>query len=267
MKNVFLILLCFIALTGCYNVENKNMSNNKPSKIPELVIYCENGLVAPIMEISASFEIKYKCKVKIHNDCARNLINVMNYSNDVDLFIPDSYYSMLWLKQIDPSIILDSLYIGDNKLVFIVKKGNPLNFDGSFSSILSENFPVVLSNPETGSLGYETMKLLKDNDLYDELINSVIYLAVDSRGLARSVVNNESEIAIDWLSSYYNNMADKIDTINIKVNYKNPQVYAAILKNTKHKGLSYSFLALLSTSESTEIFAKHGIIKSRKTIS
>jgi ABC-type molybdate transport system substrate-binding protein len=266
MRVIYFTFLIIFTLQSCKQATTKK---NEPvvSIVPELLIYCENGMVTPILEISNSFETQYKCKVRIQNDCSKNLIGLINYSQKGDLFIPDSYESIAKLSKANPQIITDSLYIGVNQLVFIVKKGNPESFDGSFLSLSNRNHAVLLANPETSSLGFETKKLLEESNVYDPVMINALALSVDSRGIIRSVINGEASVAIDWLSSYHYS-ADKnsIDTINISVNYEFPKVFASVLKSSENPGLAYSFLATLSSGYGTEVFAKHGIHKRRTTI-
>ena len=224
-------------------------------------------MVIPVLEISTYFETQYKCKVKIQNDCSKNLIGLINYSQKGDLFIPDSYQSLARLSKANPHIITDSLYIGVNQLVFIVKKGNPEGFDGSFLSLNNRNHAVLLANPETSSLGFETKKLLQESNVYAPVMKNALALSVDSRGIIPSVINGKASVAIDWLSSYQNNINNtSIDTIGINVNYEFPKVFASILKSTRNQRLAYSFLATISSGYGSEVFARHGIHKRRTTI-
>ncbi len=265
MRFIFLIIILLIVLPGCKHV-GKSDSNARDFEIPELLVYCENGLVLPILEISNHFEGQYKCKVRIHNDCSKNLIGLINYSQKGDLFIPDSYEGIAKLSKANPQIISDSLFIGVNQLVYIVRKNNPESFDGSLLSLKDRSHAVLLANPETSSLGYETKKLLTNHMIYDPVMKNVLALSVDSRGIIRSVVNGEVSVAIDWLSSYYNSNSNSIDTISIKSKYEYPRVYASVLRSSSNPGLAHSFLATISSGYGVGVFAKHGIQKRRVTI-
>lgn len=266
MRALIFLSFIFFILMGC----KQGVKTDKKVEsytAPELLIYCENGMVSPILEISNYFQTQYKCKVRIHNDCSKNLIGLINYSQKGDLFIPDSYQAIAKLSKANPHIISDSLYLGVNQLVFIVKKGNPEAFDGTLLSLSKREHAVLLANPETSSLGFETKKLLQSGQIYDPIMSNVLALSVDSRGIVRSIINGEASVAIDWLSSfYYNSNKNSVDTISLQTNYDFPQVYASVLKSTEQSGLAHSFLATLSSGYGTEVFAKHGIHKRRTTI-
>lgn len=266
MKALFFLLLLFFILSGCKKGPKADQ-HQSATAIPELLIYCENGMVSPILEISNYFESQFKCKIRIHNDCSKNLIGLINYSQKGDLFIPDSYQALIKLSKANPQIIADSIYIGVNQLIYIVKKGNPESFDGSLESLSKRNHAVLLANPETSSLGYETRQLLQQNHLYDPVMSNVLALSVDSRGIIRSVINGEASVAVDWLSSYfYNSNRASVDTINLQTNYEFPRIYASVLSSSENPGLAHTFLATLSSGYGTEVFAKYGIQKRRTTI-
>ncbi|MDR2928960.1 MAG: substrate-binding domain-containing protein [Cytophagaceae bacterium] len=259
MKWLLVLSIIFCVACGCKQNRNRAV-------IPELLVYCENNMVTPVAEISSKFEAMYKCKVRIHNDCARNIISAINYTHKGDIFIPASRQAISWLKSAEPSTVSDSLYIGDNRLVFIVKKGNPLLFAGDINALSNPEHAVVLVNPEASSLGLETMKLLQANGAYDSIIANTIALTVDSRNLIRNIANNEASITIDWLSNYEQSKKSEIDTVNIATEYEYPEVYAFLLGTTSYSGLAWSFMAELSTQQSSDIFAKYGIRKQQKNI-
>lgn len=266
MKALFFLSLLILVLSGCKGGV-KTDHQQTSAVVPELLIYCENGMVSPILEISNYFESQFKCKIRIHNDCSKNLIGLINYSQKGDLFIPDSYQAITKLSRANPQIIADSIYIGINQLVFIVRKGNPESFDGSLKSLSKRSHAVLLANPETSSLGFETRQLLQQNHFYDPVMSNVLALSVDSRGIIRSVINGEASVAIDWLSSYfYNSNRTSVDTINLQTNYEFPRIYASVLRSSENPGLAQTFLATLSSGYGTEVFAKYGIQKRRTTI-
>ncbi len=267
MRALYFVSVIFIVFVfGCGRTPKKEQPAPVAS-IPELLIYCENGMVSPILEISNYFETQYKCKIRIHNDCSKNLIGLINYSQQGDLFIPDSYQAIRKLTRANPRIIADSLFLGVNQMIFIVKKGNPEAFDGKLKSLGKREHAVLLANPETSSLGYETKKLLQNNQIYDPIMANVLALSVDSRGIIRSIVNGEASVAVDWLSSYYyNSNREAVDTLTLKTDYEFPRIFASVLASSQNPGLAHSFLATLSSGYGSEVFAKYGIHKRRTTI-
>ncbi len=259
-----LILISLLLLVGC----RQRLANNHHyiEGPPELIIYCENGMVAPVMEITAWFESHYKCIIRIQNGNARDLTGQIIQSGKGDIFIPDSYYGLQQLRMDAGQIILDSIFLGTNSLILIVPPGNPEMVNGSLCALINNNHVVMIANPESSSLGHETRNLLEQDNLYHQVIANVSQLAPDSRRLIRSVNSNEATLAIDWRSSYLtNHHYTLVDTISLHSAYQSPRVYASILKHTENPGLAYSFMAFLSSPQGIELFAKYGITRARNT--
>ena len=257
------IFILLTLLTACVN-SNNTTKEPTPLYIPELIIYCENGVVAPIYEISQYFETRYRCKVTIQNGNVRNLTSMIGLANNGDLFIPDTNYGFSLLREKHPGIINDSLYIGTNQLVYVTPKSNPERFDGRLESVSQKKYAVIIANPETSSLGHKTKEILKSKDLYAKVIKNIMTLSVDSRGLIRSISSGEATLAIDWVSSYYyNNNRERVDTIHFDPPVPESDIYASVLSNSKNPGLAQTFLAVLSSPQAVDIFKAHGIEKKR----
>lgn len=262
VKGVMLSLL----FSGCHMGAKKAAPNPVP-EIPELVVYCENGMAAPIYELARQFEMRYACKVHIHNDNARNLLHTISNSSDGDLFIPDSEYGLDLLRQATPELLGTSLYLGSNRLIAMVPKNNPEAFQGKLSELADPRFALILANPESSSLGFHTRELLMQAGIYPEVIQNTMTLAADNRGLVRSIQRGEATLTIDWLSSYYyNSNQNYVDTVSLQGLYPEAHVYAALLAKPAHPGLAHTFLALLSSAETTELLSHHGLIRKRQVI-
>jgi molybdate transport system substrate-binding protein len=257
------LILLSALLAACVNSQSET-EGKTASYRPELIIYCENGVVAPIFEISQYFEERYNCTVTIQNGNVRNLASMINLSQKGDIFIPDTNYGFSLVRNEQPDIIRDSLYIGSNQLVYIVPKGNPERFDGLIESVSKRQFAVIIANPETSSLGLKTKELLKNRAIYAKVINNIMTLSVDSRGLIRSIENRKATLAIDWLSSYYyNSNRERVDTIHFLPPVPESDIYASVLRTSEKPGLAQTFLAVLSSPVAVEIFKAHGIEKRR----
>jgi ABC-type molybdate transport system substrate-binding protein len=260
MKVLFVILL--ILLPSCKGTTAEPLP--PVNMRPELHIYCENGIVGPILEISRYFEVQYRCDVRIHNGNVGALIGSIIFSGEGDVFIPDSYAGMEKLLEEKPEAVQESIFIGNQQMVFVVPKDNPESFDGKISSLADKRYAVLLSNPVTSSLGIQTAILLGDEDGYRNTMTNVLTFSADSRGLIRSVARGEANVAIDWLSSYlYNSNRFYVDTLQINEAEVNPEVHAGVLRVTEQPGLAYTFLAVLSSPFATEVFERYGIVKPR----
>ena len=260
-RKILIALGILIFFNSCDITEKEHVNNKKDNK--ELIIYCENALAPSINELKKEFEKKYNCKVIIQNDCARNLIGLINYSFKGDIFIPSSHHSFDLLKNRSNADIIDSSFIGYNKLVFMVAKGNPKGFDGKLSTLISRDLSLIIANPESGSLGYETKKALVAQKVYNKILNNVVSLSMDSKGLIKSLKNRQADVVINFASTIFiNGSINYVDIIpfNPDIRYS-MKVYAGILSTTNHEELAKDFLTFVSTSEGKSILNKYGISK------
>ena len=273
MRNIKIILfvLTFISFTSlfssCHEAVNRKADTVTQQPQAKLIIYCENAIAPPIIELKKDFEKKYNCEIIIQNDCAQNLIGIINFCSEGDIFIPSTKHAFDSLRKSSKVKLTDSVFLGFNKLVFMVKKGNPKKFTGKLTHDVLKKYAIIIANPETGSLGYETRKALRHEKIYRDVIKNVVSLSTDSKGLVKSIKNNEADLVINFASTIHiNGSINYVDIIPFKYKRQNSlKVYAGILSTSKHKELAQSFLAYVRTRKSKSILKKYGFTK-RKTL-
>ncbi|MFW5890434.1 MAG: substrate-binding domain-containing protein [Marinilabiliaceae bacterium] len=259
-RAIFFLAIPFMiaAPSGC----NGNADEQKQPY--ELVIYCENGILKPIREITNSYETATGLNIRIRNDCARNLVSFLHYRDEADIFIPDAAETLTSILQVDSLFFSDLVYLGHQSLVFFVQNGNPEQFDGHLSNLFEPENGMVLANPESSTLGLLSGMMLKENLMYEDAINSVLFLTIDSRNLAQTVVKKQASLAIGWKSDYSEALSHQIDTVHIKgaspgaVHHK---ASAALLQSAPHEEEARRYLKLLTSAFATRIFEKYEIMK------
>ncbi|MFW6389017.1 MAG: substrate-binding domain-containing protein [Marinilabiliaceae bacterium] len=230
----------------------------------ELVIYCENGILEPVREITGLYEKATGLNVKIRNDCARNLVSFLHYRDEADIFIPDAAETLTSTLLVDSLFFNDITFLGHQSLIFFVQKGNPQQFDGQLKNLFKPKNGMVLANPESSSLGLLTGVMLKETLLYDEAITSVLFLTIDSRNLVQTIVKKQASLVIGWESDYNEDLLPHVDTVHIKgaapdlIHHK---ASAALLHSAPHKDEARRYLELLTSPFAKRIFEKYGIRK------
>jgi len=220
-------------------------------------------MVAPLLELKDTFEKNHNCVVRIQNDCSQNLIGLLNYSKRGDLFIPASASAFSSLVAKTDFHLTDTVFLGYNQLVYMVKKGNPLNFNGHLNSLLKSGYPLIIANPETSSLGYETKQVLSEKKIYEQLLKNVVALTSDSKGLVKSLQNNQADIVINWENTYFiNGNKNHIDIIRPLSAFDKPiPVYAAALSCSREPTLAREFLNLATSASGENALRKYGFSK------
>ncbi len=252
-----LTIFGFIFTMGC-----KNNSPSGEENEPDLIVYCENGILGPVKEFTNYFEDSTGLKVSIQNDCARNLTSLIHYRREADIFIPDTRQSIDKLSMISPDLITDSVYLGHQTLVFIIARNNPAGLTGTIESLTNTANGIILANPESSTLGHITGLYLKEYQIYDRVMNSVLFLTTDSRALIRDIAANHASLAIAWESDYLTNSIRKqVDTLSISSNHKEYPAMAAQLTTGSNKQNAIKYLNWLRRPHSQKIFEKYGIRK------
>ncbi|MGM0375971.1 MAG: substrate-binding domain-containing protein [Bacteroidota bacterium] len=253
---IFLIIAVF---SGC------NGSSDEQNASSKLVVYCENGILDPVNEITDHYEKTTGTDVKIRNDCARNLVSFMHYRDEADIFIPDASEAINNLLLVDSLVFDNIVFLGNQSLIFFVPMGNPEQFEGHLKNLFSPENGMVLANPESSTLGLLSGMLLKKNLLYEDAMNSVLFLTTDSRNLKQSIIKKQASLAIGWKSDYAGaGPLLPIDTVHIKGEAPemiHHRASAAMLQNAPHKDEALKYLELLTSDFATRIFEKYEILK------
>jgi len=253
-------------VSGC---KQKNKTNTVSQSVSqkEILVYCENSMLGIVLNLKDQFEKEYDCKVSIQNDCAQNLMDLISYTGKGDLYIPSSTASFKDFHQKTNQTLIDSVFIGYNTLVFMVKKGNPKKFDGRFSSLLQDKYSMIIADPETSSVGYETKQLLLQNRVYKRVLPKIVSLTSDSKGLTKGLKNNQADVVIDWHSNLFVNGNHKYIEI-IKPEIQNNQhipIYAASLSCSSEPTLTKEFLNFTNSQLNESRISKYGFTR-RNTI-
>ncbi len=234
----------------------------------ELIVYCENTMLNMVLDLKYLFEKEHGCKVIIQNDCSKNLMGIINYAAKGDIYIPSSSYSFKYFKQNTGFDLVDSLFLGYNHLVYMVKKGNPKGFNGSTGPLRHKGqYAVIIANPETSSLGYETKAFLEKQNAYKDVLESVVSLTSDSKGLMEGLTADQADVVVNWQSNILvNGNANHIEVITPQSPYNNAiPMYAAVMSCTTEPVLARAFLQLASQELSESTLSSYGFSK-RPTI-
>ncbi|MBS2098326.1 substrate-binding domain-containing protein [Carboxylicivirga linearis] len=263
---ILISLSTIFIVSGCKQ-KNKTNTVSQSTSQKEILVYCENSMLGIVLNLKEQFEKEYDCNVRIQNDCAQNLMDLISYTGKGDLYIPSSTASFKEFQHKTGQILMDSVFIGYNTLVFMVKKGNPKKFDGRFSSLLQDKYSMIIADPETSSVGYETKKLLMQNNVYKRVLPKIVSLTSDSKGLSKGLKNNQADVVIDWHSNFFaNGNRNYVEVIRPDLqNNRHIPIFAASLSCSSKPTLTKAFLDFTSSQLNESRLSKYGFTR-RKTI-
>ncbi|MBN2167378.1 MAG: substrate-binding domain-containing protein [Marinilabiliaceae bacterium] len=265
-----LILVVFLG-NGC-NHSEKDVEKEKADQLKNnLTIYCENSLAPLLQQLKPQFEQKYSCRLKLVNDCSQNLIGLINFTKQGDLFIPDSYSALSILRQNSAVDITDSIFIGYNSLVLVVANDNPLNITGDLIQLADNGISLIIANPESSSLGFQTKNLLsnynfENSNLFENVIKNVVQLSIDSKGMVKDVSKGKADVAITWFSDLYQESnSNLIDSVLLSQEYTT-EVYAGVLSCTQNPILAKYFIDFVSSDKGSAVAKQYGFHKRKSPV-
>jgi len=250
MKKVFFIFISLFYFSSTLSSSDK----------PQLLFYCGITMYKPIKKISKIIEKKYNCNINIIQGGSKDLYDSIKYSKIGDLFLPGSES---YIKRCDKdAIIAYKKPIGYNQAAIFVRKGNPKNIK-SLDDLVREDVSTILCDPQSGSIGSMTKKILinyKGEDFFNKAYMKAVEIGTDSRSLNSALINNEADMTINWLAtSYWDENKKYIDTIKLDPNIAPKQrLVIAVLTYSKHPKIAKALVDYISSEKGLDIMRSYG---------
>jgi len=250
---LFLLLAyLFLVCSGCDKREPEEYQR------PELLIYCGITMARPIRVLADRLEEKKDCTVKIMLNGSGNLYRSLTSNRTGDLFLPGS---ALYMQRCQREKLVDSVVeVGSNRATLVVRRGNPLKVKGELASLVDPAYRVVLGDPDTGSIGRETKRILGRAGLYEQALDHALALTTDSKGLTRSLCENRADLTLNWrATTFWPENREKIEALDLDPATAPPHpLLLGRLVFSRHPELARAFMALATDKEGRAVFRRYG---------
>ena len=201
-----------------------------------LIFYCGITMRKPMQEIAKKFEKIYKTQIKIIPGGSKSLLLTIKKNKNADLYLPGSEGYILSNKD----MFIEYKYVGFNKLSLVVKKGNPKQIK-SLNDLQKDNIKVVLCNHKLSSCGKEAKKVLSKKNMFWEIFDKSIDIALDSRPL-NQMVKKYADAGLNWQATIsWENNSKYLASIPIK-EAKKHNLLLAVTKCSKNKKEALKFM-------------------------
>ena len=252
LKHFFILCISLLLLLSCDKPQPKD-------ELKELLIYCGITMVKPITEIARIMEKQENIKIHISQGGSKDLYNSLKRSKVGDLYLPGS--SSYREKNLADGLLKDFQLVGYNQAAFMVKKGNPKNVNADIKELLRKDISIALCNPESGSIGRETKKILTYNKLFDEAMANTAILNSDSRTLNNSL-KNDIDLIINWrATAFFKDNIEHIQVIDLPEEFIKPKkLQINLLSFSKHPEIAKRFMELSTSEKGQEIFRRYGFL-------
>ncbi|MDY6988600.1 MAG: molybdate ABC transporter substrate-binding protein [Thermodesulfobacteriota bacterium] len=216
----------------------------------ELVVFAGAGMRRPLVEIGNTFEQRHGIRVVYDFEGSGRLGNKILVGQRPDVFIPGSEKWAKILKE--GGYIKDYVPIAYHTPVIITPKEN--SQVSSLIDFADKDHEIVLGDMKTAAIGRVSEAILQKACIDLSRVN------VKARGLTVKqlvlwVEGNNAEASIVWQADA--NQSGKVRTILIPEEY-NITARIDACRLTQDRAESSQFMHYLMSSESKDIFTKHG---------
>lgn len=249
-----ILILCITLISG-------GCGKTKPPPEKELLIYCGITMIRPMSEIAAIVEKQENCKIKITKGGSGNLLKSIRYNKTGDLYLPGSEKYFNIIETDHKGLVTEKVMVGHNIAVIMVQKGNPKGITADLANLANKDYGVVIGNPDSGSIGKETKKILQSRGIFESVIRNVMSLTTDSKDLTKAIKNKEADIVICWYAaSTWDDNPTYIDIIPIDSKYvKKKKLLIGLLKFSKHPDIAKKIMSLAASAQGKKIFSRYGL--------
>ena len=258
-KTIIGALVVIVAVYAIYYSICPQATYAKHEESKELLIYCGITMIKPMTEIAKVIEEEENCKIIITKGGSGNLLRAINVNKVGDLFLPgsDSYIKTC----MEEKIVTDTVFVGYNKAAIMVQKGNPKGISKDLINLTNPEYFVVICDPQSGSIGRETKKILDKREIFDEVAKNAVKLTTDSKDLALMLKNKEADLVINWYAtSTWPENSPYIDTLSIDEKYASKKkLVLGLLSYSKHPDIAKKFMEYASSPKGQELFRNNGL--------
>ncbi len=254
----YMIYVLLVLLTGVW-IFMPGCGEIKQEKKKELLIYCGTTMIKPMADIARIIEKQEDCKIIITKGGSGNLLKSLKINKVGDLYLPgsDNYIKTC----LEENLVSDTVFVGCNKAAIMVQKGNPKHITANLDNLMSKDYYVVICNPNTGSIGGETKKILERKGIFEEVQANANELTTDSKGLCVVLKEKNADITINWYAcSVWEENEPYVDVLNIDEKFtKKKRLVLGLLKTSKYPEIARKFMEYAVSDKGRKLFKKYGL--------
>lgn len=226
----------------------------------EILIYCGITMVKPVKELAGLFEARTGVKVTISQGGSEDLYEALKLARIGDIYFPGS--TSYRQDHLSEGLLGEAVPVGHNVASLMVAKGNPKRVKADIRELLRTDITMVVCNPETGSIGNETQRILDRVGLTREVLNRSAFFATDSRNLTQALKSGQVDVTLNWrATAFFPENRDAVEIIDLDPALTQPsKLELNLLTFSKLPDAARGFMALAASEEGQAIFRKHGFL-------
>lgn len=233
--------------------------NGEEEPRKELLVYCGITMFKPIAEIARVIEKQEDCQIIIARGGSGNLLHAISVNQLGDLYLPGSHSYMKTCVQ--KGLVLETAVVGYNKAAIMVQKGNPKGITNDLANLANPEYYVVIGDPDSGSIGRETKRILQRRGIYEAVAHNARALTTDSKDLTKVLADKEADVVVNWYAtSVWPENSPNVDAIAIDEQYAGKKTLVlGVLTCSRHPEIAKKFLDYASSPKGVELFKRYGL--------
>ncbi len=254
MKLFLSAIVAVLSVAGCSDTPQQQTQK------PDLLIYCGITMVNPVKEIAALLEPQLGVHFVITQGGSEDLYQSLKAAGKGDIYLPGS--ASYREKHLAEGLLGDYKHVGYNQAALFVRKHNPLHLTDDLSQLADEKLKVVIGEPDSGSIGRETRRILQSAGIYDQVRQNSVYLATDSRNINYSLKSGDADISINWRATgFFNENSAEISVIDLSADIAKPKkLLMNLLVFSQYPEKARVLMDYAASAEGQAIFRKHGFL-------
>jgi len=262
MKTVFAAFLAVVVVAGVLFVVFTRPGPSEADAATgkeQLLIYCGITMIKPMSEIARAIEEQEGCEIIITKGGSGNLLRAIKVNKVGDLYLPGSDSYIKTCKE--EGLVSETVHVGYNKAAIMVQKGNPKDISNDLTNLISRDYYVVICDPDSGSIGRETKKILERRGIFEQVAANALKLTTDSKDLINVLRDKQADIVVNWYATSTWSMNEPyVDALPIDQEYTSKKkLVLGLLKFSKHPDIARKFMAHASSEQGQSLFRKYGL--------
>jgi molybdate transport system substrate-binding protein len=266
MKILFspLLILALFTLGGCSDstqqIDAQQADAEQAKGKPELLIYCGITMANPMKAIAEVIEREQNVKILINQGGSLDLYKSLAASRKGDLYLPGS--ASYREDNLADGLLGDFVHLGYNQAALLVKRGNPHRVQPLLTQLERSDLIVGVCNPDSGSIGRETKKILEAYGNYDKVLNNSSYMKTDSRNLNRALREGEIDLTLNWrATAFFPENREALQAVDLDPSLAKPKkLLLNLLSFSEHPQVARRFMEYAASAEGQAIFRRYGFL-------
>ncbi|MBB1487563.1 substrate-binding domain-containing protein [Oceanospirillum sediminis] len=249
-------------LAGCE--QSSDSASEQTSNIKtELLAYIGITMAKPMAEIFDIMESRYDIKVTMTQGGSEDLYQSLKSSRLGDLYMPGS---ASYRERHKKDGLLGAYEdIGFNQASLMVVKGNPKNVRADVNELLRSDLDIVVCNPDSGSIGKESKKILSSVGIYDQVFEKSQYLTTDSRNLNKALRVGDADVILNWrATAFFPENRPNTEILDLPVTMAKPKkLQLNLLTFSDNPEAAKKVMEFAASGEGQAIFRKYGFLDAK----